>query len=1087
MPSGESAVPIVITYSRQFRRCNKADCPSCTLGGPGHGPYWYAYWREDGRRRSRYVGKSLPDGAVSAPPAGQSSEATPRSAAYAPLRVRTLGAFTVWQGNTPLPVSDREHRKPTLLFKCLLSAPRHRLHREQLAEMLRPNADPAASAKYLRTIVYRLRRVLGERADEPGYIRQEGDLLMLAPAPEGTPPEDWLDALAFEQAATAALAGRDAAACRTALALYGGDYLPGDLYDELAVTRREELRCRYLALLLHLAELREGAGVLGEAARCLRAVLACDPCHEQAARALMRVQVAAGRPAEAIRTFRQLAKTLRRDLDLVPDIEIEAQYQAVSASRQAASTRYCNLPTLLTSFLGREQELAALARLFTADGTSASDPACRLLTLTGVGGCGKTRLAIELGHELRGSYPDGLWLVELAALAAAPEADPVPIAIQTLEVLGPRPDPGQPAMATLLSFLRTRRVLLVLDNCEHLVAGSAAFTASILDQCPNTRILVTSREALGVLGEMVWRLRSLAVPARPRPGDCSVQDIGRHTAVRLLVERARQVRPDFALTLDNCRAVVEICAQLDGIPLALELAAARLGQFSVGDLAARLHDRFRLLTTGNRTALPRHQTLRAAMDWSYGLLSADEQTLLRTLSVFAGGWTLDAVEAVCSDGPTAVLNVPDLLGGLIGKSLVQLEDVAETSLRYQLLETVRQYAAHQLRMQGEETWARDRHLSWCLAFAERAAPALDGPEQLAWLDRLEIEHDNLRPALAWCTRPDGEVDAALRLTGALWLFWSYRGHWSEGRAWLSAALARAGGDPRARLRALRALGALAENQCDFRQARQTQEECLALARSCSNVDEVANALNGLGNIARHESRLEEAASLFQETLAASRHAGNTRGIARALHNLALIAQEDGDYTRAITVNEESLTYRRPVGDHLAIASTQYNQAICRRLAGDLSRASAMLNVLLPQFEAFGDRWSAYAVHNELGRIACDQGRFQTAVIHLDVSLRGFQELGDTGALVDVLENWAVAIAGQGNPARAIRVLGAVDAAHTAGGHTLPPGPREIFLADIALARRLLGADDIFAARWAEGQTALLDDIIAEVLARRLPG
>ena len=1080
MQSSESAVPIVVSYSRQFRRCNKADCPSCTLGGSGHGPYWYAYWREDGRRRSRYVGKSLPDEAASTRPTGQLSEATLPDVAYPPLRVRTLGAFAVWQGNTPLPLSHRAARKPTMLLKCLLSAPRRRLHREQLAEMLRPNADSAASASYLRTIVHRLRRLLGK----PGYLRLEGDLLMLVPAPEGTPPEDWLDALAFEHAAVAALAGRDVVACRTALALYGGDYLPDDPYDELAVGRREELRGQYLALLLHLADLREGAGVLGEAARCLRAVLACDPCHEIAARALMRVQGAAGRPAEAIRTYRQLAEALRRDLDLAPDIESEAQYQAVTADRHAASTRNCNLPTLLTSFLGREQELATLTQLLTSDGPSGTSPACRLLTLTGVGGCGKTRLAIELGHELRNSYPEGLWLVELAALAPERKADQDPIASQALEALGPRPDPDQAPMTTLVSFLRSRRALLVLDNCEHVPAGSAAFTATILGQCPNVRILVTSREALGVLGEKVWRLRSLAVPARPRDSAFSVQDIGTHAAVRLLVERARQVRPDFALTLDNGRAVVEICARLDGIPLALELAAARLGQLSVGDLAARLQDRFRLLTSGNRTALPRHQTLRAAMDWGYELLSADEQALLRMLSVFAGGWTLDAVEAVCSGSPMEARNVPDLLGCLISKSLVQIEDASETSLRYQLLETVRQYAAHHLQMQGEEGWARDRHLSWCLALVERAAPVLDGPEQRVWLDLLETEHDNLRSALAWCTRREGDVDAALRLTGALWLFWGYRGHWSEGRAWLSAALARAGGDPGVRIRALRALGALAENQCDFRQARTAQAECLALARACGDDVEIANALNGLGNIARHENHLVEAAALFQETLAASRQAGHTRGIARALHNLALIAQEEGDYARAIALNEESLAHRRTLGDHLAVACTQYNQAICIRLSGDLSRATAMFGALLPQFEAFGDKWSVFAVHNELGRIACDQGEYQAAVLHLDTSLRGFQDLGDTVALVDVLENWAGVVAGQGNPAQAVRLLGAVEVAHTAAGHPLPPGPQEVFAADIARVRRLLGAEDLFAAKWAEGQTVPLAEIIADVLALR---
>ena len=436
MSTDRLATATRVTYSRQYRRCNKAACPTCVLGSPGHGPYWYAYWREGGRRRSRYIGKHLPpDVAAAQEPVAMPALAVAEEA-YAPLRVRTLGGFAVWRGARPLPAEVWSQRKAAMLFKCLLSAPRLRLHREQVAEMLRPEEDSDAAANYLRTTVHRLRKALEDRTGDHGYVRQEGSLLVLVPAPDGEPAEDWLDARAFERAAAAALAGGDAVACRTALALYGGEYLPDDPYDEWAVMRREELRQQYLAVLLRLADLRERDGVLGEAARCLRSALSVDPCNEPAARSLMRLQMAAGRAAEAVRTYKQVAEALQRDLDMRPDSETEEQYQAALASRPAPASPQSNLPTLLTSFLGREQEMAALSLLLAGSATTAA-PQCRLLTMTGSGGCGKTRLAIELGHELRSTYPDGLWLVELAALTPEGEADPERLAGQAVDVLGP--------------------------------------------------------------------------------------------------------------------------------------------------------------------------------------------------------------------------------------------------------------------------------------------------------------------------------------------------------------------------------------------------------------------------------------------------------------------------------------------------------------------------------------------------------------------------------------------------------------------------------------------------------------------------
>ncbi len=1067
-----------VTYSQQFRRCNKPGCPTCELGSPGHGPYWYAFWREGGRRRSRYVGKQLPPEAVAEAPS-QTTQAS--DSLYAPLRVRTLGGFAVWRGPARLPDDAWAQRKAATLLKCLLSVPRHRMHRERLADMLGLTDEPVAAATYLRTTIHRLRKILGQRAGGQGYVRLDGDLVSLAPSPDSPSDGDWLDALAFERAAAAALHRGDAAACRKALALYGGEFLPDDLYDEWAVTRREELRQQYVAVLLRLAGLRERDGVLAEAARCLRGILALDPCHETAAQALMRVQLSAGLAPEAVRTYHRLAEALRRDLDMEPDAESETQYRTALASRKEAAARRSNLPTLLTSFLGRERELAALQRLFADEADATGSPTCRLLTLTGAGGCGKTRLAIEFGHELRSAFADGLWMVELGGLTPNNEPDADLVARQAAEAAGVRLDPGLSARQALAAALQSRRVLFILDNCEHMIPASAQFVVTVLQQCPDMRILATSREALGVIGETVWRLSSLSVPRARQGAALAVHELSHYAGVHLLVERARLVAPGFALTLDNCRAVAAICSRLDGIPLAIELAAARLGQISPSALADRLHDRFLLLTAGNRAGLPRHRTLGAIMDWSYELLDDQEKALLRTLSVFAGGFTLEAVEAVCAGGTLKTASISELIARLASKSLLQIDDLPEPSCRYRLLETVRYYAAQRLREQGEEMRARRDQLHWCLDLAERLLPRLDGRDRVLVLEQLEAEHDNLRSALEWSVREGNDWEAGLQLAGALWPFWSARSHWIEGRSWLSAALAWTGGTAAVRLRALHGLGHFAINQGDAAFTRSVYEEYLAIGRAVNNNSAIANALNGLANVARFQGDRETATALYTESLERYQTTGDTTNIARVLHNLALVAQEEGDYARAIRLNEQCLAHRRLLNERHHIGYTLLNQAVCTRLAGDSRRAAALLESVLVRFEELGDVAGSSAAHSELGRICCDNGEFAEAAAHLCASLEGYRALGERLSMAEVLQNWAVMTALCGNPGQAVRLLGAADSARAAIGHALPPGLQRVFEADITLARTLVGSDAVFAAKWAEGQSASLDEVVGEML------
>ncbi len=498
---------------------------------------------------------------------------------------------------------------------------------------------------------------------------------------------------------------------------------------------------------------------------------------------------AQGRRTAALRLYQALATALEADLDLAPNGAIEAlrarllaQEAAPYAADQpphtpptATMATPTNLPAPLTGFVGRAWETREIAEMM-AD--------ARLLTLTGPGGCGKTRLALEVAGTLVGSYPDGVWHVELAALG-----DATLLAEVVATALGVREQMDHPMGDTLRAFLRPRETLLLLDNCEHLIDGCAALATDLLRACPGVRILAISREALRVAGETIWRVPGLAVPpADVRPEPASVL---RFEAVQLFRARARASRPDFALTTGNASAVMRICQRLDGLPLAIELAAARLATLAVDAVAGRLDDCFGLLTGGSRTALPRQQTLRATMEWSYGLLSAGEQRLLRHLSVCVGGCTA-AAAAVCAAEGTPVGATPDLLDGLVAKSLLGLED-ADGAGRYRLLETVRQYGWERLEEAGEATAARRRHAAYYLSLAEEAEPALTGPDQGRWLQRLDREYDNLRAALRWA-RDGGEQEqeSGLRLAAALWRFWYVRGRQSEGRQWLEDLLAVGG-------------------------------------------------------------------------------------------------------------------------------------------------------------------------------------------------------------------------------------------------------------------------------------------------------
>jgi predicted ATPase/class 3 adenylate cyclase len=433
-----------------------------------------------------------------------------------------------------------------------------------------------------------------------------------------------------------------------------------------------------------------------------------------------------------------------------------------------------NLPRQLTSFIGRDGEMAEIKQLLSKTA---------LLTLTGAGGCGKTRLALQVAADVLEEFEEGVWLVELAALA---DSTLVPQTVAA--ALGVREEPGRPLTETLIDYLRPRQVLLLLDNCEHLLSASAQLADTSLRACPRLRVLVTSREGLGIAGETTYRVPSLSLPDLQHLPP--VAALSQFEATRLFVDRAAAAVPSFTLNEQNAPSVAEVCYRLDGIPLAIELAAARVKALPVEQITRRLDDRFRLLTGGSRAALPRQQTLRATIDWSYDLLSEAERMLLRRLSVFAGGWTLEAAEAVGAGEGINDDEVQELLTTLVEKSLVLYEE-QRGEARYRLLETVRQYSRERLLESGEMQVVCSRHASFYLNFAEQAEPELRRSDQVGWLNRLDVEHDNLRAALEWSLLGDNQGEVGLRLAGALWWFWLVRSHFTEGRNWLDAAVSRA--------------------------------------------------------------------------------------------------------------------------------------------------------------------------------------------------------------------------------------------------------------------------------------------------------
>jgi len=556
-----------------------------------------------------------------------------------------------------------------------------------------------------------------------------------------------------------------------------------------------------------------------------------------------------------------------------------------------------NLPIQLTSFVGREQEMQEIKKSLEKN---------RLVTLTGIGGTGKTRLSLQVAAEILDQYKDGVWFVELAPLS-----DPSLLARTVAEVLKIAEAPNLSIQDAIINTLKTRQSLLVLDNCEHLINACAAFVQNILRSCPQIRFLISSREGLAVSGEMIQVVSPLPLPALDRKN--SLSSLYQTASVQLFIDRARSVLYDFTLEPQNADAVATICRRLDGIPLALELAAAKLKMIPVQKLSIMLEDRFRLLTKGLRTALPHQQTLRAMIDWSHDLLSEQERAVLRRLSIFAGGWTLEAAESICCGSYIESWEVLDLLGNLVDKSLVTCNCNSEIP-RYFMLETLRQYSKEKLDLNSETGITQKNHGEFFLNLAETAEPQLTGNEQAKWYVVLELEHRNLQAAIEWSIISNNP-EIAQRLCGALGRFWWVGGYMTEGRKWLKSALEnREGVTKSTQAKALRWAGGLAWPQGDLVAAKIAFDECMILYRELEDIAGMANVLGNLGTVAQNQGDYTGAWDMFSQSLDLLRELGNKWGIANALNNLGNVAQEQGDIEKAQGLQEESLALREELDD-----------------------------------------------------------------------------------------------------------------------------------------------------------------------------
>jgi predicted ATPase len=727
-----------------------------------------------------------------------------------------------------------------------------------------------------------------------------------------------------------------------------------------------------------------------------------------------------------------------------------------------------NLPLQPTPLIGRENEVSEVCDLLRGEET-------RLLTLTGPGGTGKTRLALQAAADLLEDFPDGTFFAPLATLTEAELLLPA-----VAETLGVREVGEQPLGETLKDYLLERRMLLLLDNFEQVLEAAPAI-AELLAAAHGLNVLATSRAPLGLYGEHEFPVPPLTLPDLERPPP--LERLTQYEAVGLFVERARTVKPDFSITNESAPAVAEICVRLDGLPLAIELAAARIKMLPPRAMLQRFGSRLKLLTGGARDLPERQRTLRATIEWSFALLDEGEQMLFARLAVFSGGRTLEAIEAICDTNGDLPVDPFEGVSSLLDKSLLRQEEGPNGEPRFVMLETVHEFAREKLGQSAEAEEIKRAHAQYFLTLAEEAYPELKGANQLQWLERLEAEHDNMRAALSWALERK-EAEVALRLGGALWWFWWMRGYYSEGRRWLEEALAMEGrGSPEVRAMALAGVGELASEQGDLDRAQEAGEEGLELlaneAREASETK--LNLLSCLGWVAWEREGYDQAKQLFEEGLALSREMSDTWWLATSLSNLAVVSHFLGNSEKATELYEQSMVLFREQGDKRRLATCLNNLAMVMCSQGDLGRAGKLIEEPVALLRELGARGVASIGVCNLGWIALLQDDLGRAAELYRESLTLSWDTGVNPVVQRTLEGFACVAGAEGDAERAVQLWGAAQSLHETKGI-----PRDIdFLSEadarISAVRSGMG-EETWEEAWRKGQAMTLDEAVSYALA-----
>jgi len=852
-----------------------------------------------------------------------------------PLRVHLLGRFRIERGRDTIRLSTR---KAELLLAYLVLNPGFHFRERIAALFWRDSSDESARAS-LRNALAILRR----QVDSDLLVTDRQTVELAADFPL------WVDALQFRTEARRFLESPSPDQSRVPLDLYADDLLV-DSYEDWVLVERRDLRALYLDALVELAHQMRSHAEYEDANRFASLALHHDRANERAHQHLMFCHLAVGNRAAALRQFESCLTAMAEELGVEPSDATYKLYhwiQRAPSERRPVEASITNLPMPTTGFVGREREMAAVKELLKSN---------RLVTLTGAGGTGKTRLAVQVGTDLLDSFEDGVWWIELGSLT---EADMLPRTVA--KALGVPEVPSQSTLDTLAHFVKKRSLLLVLDNCEHLVDSCASLVSGLLARSQNPTILATSRERLGINSEQVWRVDGLSRPEldqTPR-----VDDLVEYESIRLFADRAISVDPHFALNELNAPPVARICAQLEGIPLAIELASASVTALTPQQIADRLDKAFDLLASSRRGSPERHQTLEATIEWSYNLLSNDERVLFRRLSVLAGSFTLAAAEAICSDTNLEEGSVAGVLTQLVDKSLLEAQSHGDEK-RYHLLETIRQYSANRLAQTNEGIWLRDRQLDYFRKLVEEPSPHLGfflpDSETDIWLLRLSADHANVRAAVQWVLDQDEpsrpQAVNSLVLTGNLHWFWVARGRFGEGRAWLTRLLSVSDrASPENRALGLLTAGYLACWQGDFATGRRILDEALALSQHLKDGHGVAFSLQGLGFAAMGEGDLVQSLALFEKSLKGARQIGDKWLMAFGEHWLGVTLEYMGEYSKAAShFDKGEVLNTEAGGNRQGMAFTLFHHARIARIQGDYPSARSRLTEGMRLFKESGD-------------------------------------------------------------------------------------------------------------------------------------